>query len=199
MLQVGLIVGCGLILLAGTCSMALRRARSQANAVGCASNLRQIGQAIQLYWQDYHAYPPDLRAVIQTQQIGSQTFTCPASSDVRAPTGTAIGAPGTCSYIYVGIPFLAEIRPDAVVALEDPANHDMDGGNVLYGDGHVEWVALPDVVQILNDLQQGINPPSANTALTKRQATKVYEMKWKALMPRLKSGVWRIPSTRPAG
>ena len=164
----------------------------------CASNLRQIGQAIQLYCQDFKAYPPDLRAVVQTQQISTEVFTCTSSSDVKAPSAAALGSSGTCSYIYVGASLPLNVPPDAIVILEDPANHDMDGSNVLYADGHVVWVDFPNLAQALSDLQQGTNPPSATPALTSSQAKKLYNTKWKPLMPSLKSGVWRIPTTAPA-
>jgi prepilin-type N-terminal cleavage/methylation domain-containing protein len=37
---------------------ALNKARQQANAVACASNLRQIGLTFEMYLQDYRSYPP---------------------------------------------------------------------------------------------------------------------------------------------
>ena len=48
----------------------LSRARETANRVKCASNERQIGQAILLYSNDNKGkYPPDLGTLIKTQDI----------------------------------------------------------------------------------------------------------------------------------
>ncbi len=191
-----LLAGCIALVASAIAVMARRRMYSGMNKDDCQNNLRMIGVAVQVYWQDHHQYPGDLQTVFQTGMLNPPTFTCPSSSDVL-PADSVIGARGTCSYVYVGGSFGKEAQVDSVIALEDPANHDLDGGNVLYGDGHVEWVTLQNVVQIMNDLQQGMNPPSSNTSLTAKQAAKIYEAKWKALMPQMKSGVWRIPAAIP--
>jgi prepilin-type processing-associated H-X9-DG protein len=61
---VELTVALGVIaLLAGLIGAALVAARRKANQTTCASNLRQIGQAIRLYAQDYDGLPPKLGTV----------------------------------------------------------------------------------------------------------------------------------------
>src|SRR5438477_11553460 len=63
----------------------LNRARETANRVKCASNERQIGQAILLYSNENKGkYPPDLGTLILTQDVTPEVFTCPAS-DNRVP------------------------------------------------------------------------------------------------------------------
>ena len=198
MLQIGLVAGCVLLLIGGVCGIALNNAFTGLKQEHCAGNLRQIGIAIQIYWQDHHTYPPDFQATLLTQAILPGHFICPASSDVPASPGVRVGAPGTCSYIYVGASLPAQAKPNAIVALEDPTNHGMEGGRALFADGSVGWLGMPYIVQVLNDLQQGINPPSATTTLTPAQAAKIYDTKWKPLMPLLKSGIWRVPTTAPA-
>lgn len=197
MLQIGIVVGCVLLLFAGICGFAARKAVTQVNQIHCAAGLRNVAEALQFYIQDYRVRAPDLQSVLRTQSISTESFICPASSDRRAQVARAFGAPGTCSYIYVGVSLPVDARIDTVIMLEDPANHSMDGGHVVYAGGSIQWVSMPYLIQILNDLQQGLNPPSATTTLTTAQAAKIYNTKWKPLMPQLKSGVWRIPTTGP--
>ena len=178
-----------------------------ASIVYCGSNLRQIGIGIQLYAKDYaqsgSPYPPDLQAILLTQSITPESFICLKSSDTRAiGTTPAIIAtnmrqPGKCSYIYVGAGLTAGCKPECVLALEDPGNHGLEGGNVLFGDGHVEMVEMPMLMQYYNDLATGLNPPATKTTFTGSTARKDYRTNWRARMPQMKSGVWVIPTTRP--
>src|SRR6185436_19766564 len=60
----------------------LNRARETANRVKCASNERQIGQAMLLYSNDNKGrYPPDLGTLLKTQDITIEVFVCPSSSN----------------------------------------------------------------------------------------------------------------------
>src|SRR2546423_929539 len=215
----------------------LNRARETANRVKCASNLRQIGQAILLYANENKgAYPRtyysavaspgtctwgsspfngagttpsepfatggptanDVSAalflLLRTQEIGSEVFTCPSSNaekwdfgggsntalnwnnwngsanvvknlsysyqvpypDTTAVAGgfklnTAITAefavasdinPGT-SGNNDNILFVQSTSPTSIMKQGNSNNHDEDGQNVLYGDGHVEFQQNP--------------------------------------------------------
>ena len=119
----------------------------------CASNLRQIGQAILLYSNDNNGqYPPDFQTLLLTEDIPSECFVCPSTNDTRAtgPTTQAVAnnltAGGHLSYIYLGKGMNAKtISPDTVVAYEPLNNHANQGSNVLFGDGHVEFVAAPAI------------------------------------------------------
>src|SRR3569832_841850 len=67
----------------------LNRARETANRVKCASNMRQIGQAILLYSNDSRGqYPPTLDLLLTTQDLASDAFVCPSTNDTAAPGGT---------------------------------------------------------------------------------------------------------------
>lgn len=168
-----------------------------ANEIHCGSNLRQISQAIMLYAQDNAgAFPPDLQTVLATQPISADVFTCPSTSDTGAKAPSGLGQPGHCSYIYVGAGLNSKSDPNCIVALEDPVNH--EGSMALFADGHVDRLDLPTVMQALNDLAIGRNPPAGSTTFTATSAKKDYEKNWKSRMPRLKSGVWMIPTTQSA-
>jgi len=210
----------------------LNRARETANRVKCASNLRQIGQAILLYANENKgSYPitqrpanPDsampvwgtgltltdpfttnaplgdvsaaLFLLARTQDIGSEVFTCPSSNAEKDTYGggtntalnrsnfsSAAGATTNLSYSYAnpyanaaaigaGYKLNSSLMPDFAVAsdvnpgtagtgnfvtavaqgsassqmkLGNSNNHDRDGQNVLYGDGHVEFQNNPFV------------------------------------------------------
>jgi prepilin-type N-terminal cleavage/methylation domain-containing protein/prepilin-type processing-associated H-X9-DG protein len=212
----------------------LNRARETANRVKCASNLRQIGQAILLYSNENRgAYPRSVAApaaaaqtatwgtvpagtsydpfvgagnsvrpadndvsaamflLLRTQDITSEVFTCPSSNAEKDTYGggtnapinrsnftssknlsysyenpypgtSAIGAgfklnnaigaefavaadmnPGTTNGDNVGSPSSTSSAKD--MKLANTNNHDKDGQNILYGDGHVAWESNPFV------------------------------------------------------
>jgi prepilin-type N-terminal cleavage/methylation domain-containing protein/prepilin-type processing-associated H-X9-DG protein len=222
----------------------LNRARETANRVKCASNLRQLGQAIQLYANENKgAYPRTLYNSIlssattgfsvgsygyamsdpfgiagatsvatttdtayvgvnnipaslfllcRTQDISPEVFTCPSSNATKDDFGggantaqnrgnfssmannlsysyanpfastTAQGAgyrlttslspdfavagdmnPGTGPANLNSIANVRSSSPSSQMRLGNTNNHDRDGQNVLYGDGHVEFVQSP--------------------------------------------------------
>ena len=178
--------------------LAMRQIHDRSGQVHCASNLRQIGQAIQLYTPDNQGlFPPDLQTIARTQQIGLECFVCPSSKDSRANDIKELNTPSRCSYVYVDSGFSVHSRPDCIVTLEDPANHNLEGGNVLFADYHVEFLDFPTIQHILNELNAGRNPPSTLTpTLSQAAAEKDYQTNWKPRMPQLKSGVWHIPTTQ---
>ena len=216
----------------------LNRARETANRVKCASNLRQIGQAILLYSNDNRgAYPRtvanaasatdsctwgngilgadpfsgagvlgagtntqrptnnDVTAalflLLRTQDLTSEVFTCPSSNAEKDTYGGGTNAPinrsnftssKNISYSYqnpypgtsaigagfklnnaIGAEFAvaADMNPGTTngdnvtspsatssakdMKLANSNNHDKDGQNILYGDGHVAWESNPYV------------------------------------------------------
>jgi prepilin-type processing-associated H-X9-DG protein len=115
----------------------LNRARESANRVKCASNMRQIGQAIQLYANENKGkYPPNLATLVKTEDISPEVFTCP-SENTPTPKPDEVDTKG--DYIYVGQGLDTTATPDIIVLYEKPDAHDKDGMNVLYADGHVEF------------------------------------------------------------
>ena len=195
------------------------RSRETANRVKCASNLRQIGQALLLYSNDYNgAYPrvayvggadpkpvwgtdgqpndvsATLFLLLKTQDITAEVFICPSSNAEKDDYGGGNNRPldrlnfsgvkknlsyslhnpyvkdglvpaGDQTYWTAGMgaefAVAADINPgtgggDNVLAPTakssakemKPANtnnHDKDGQNILYGDGHVAWESNPFV------------------------------------------------------
>jgi len=143
----------------------LNRARETANRVRCASQMRQIGQALLLYANaNQGQYPPKLEDLILNENMVSGTFVCPSSNDTPAPGTTpqaqasALSTGGHESYIY--IPNLnSAVSADTVVLYEPLTDHNNAGMNVLFGDGHVEFLGRQSAIGVVGELQAGFNPP----------------------------------------
>ena len=43
----------------------------------------------------------------------------------------------------------ATVKPDTVIVYELPENHQNDGMNILYGDGHAEWASRKYAEQLI--------------------------------------------------
>jgi prepilin-type processing-associated H-X9-DG protein len=156
----------GIVLLLFLMSILGRRGPTPvANRIKSSSNLRQIGQAIQLYANDSHGQYPDTFGDLLIEDIAPAIFVSPPSADDPAtgPTTQAVAAnlatPGHCSYIYLGKGLTTQtITPDIVVAYEPPAIWAGQGGNVLFGDGHVEFINMPAMNSILTQIKSGTWP-----------------------------------------
>jgi len=122
-----------------------------------ASNLRRIGQAILLYTNDHQGeYPDSFQTILLDGDgfVSGAVFVSPARSETPANGSTTraiaaqMGAGGHVSYIYLGRGLSANIvTPNTIVAYEmipSPGG----GTNVLFGDGHVEFVGPVTAIKI---------------------------------------------------
>jgi len=141
----------------------LSRARETANRVKCASNMKQIGTALLLYANaNSGVYPPDLVTLMNTTPgLSPAMMTCPSSMDTPAPNAATLNAGGHLSYIYLPTPSLrAMSSPAGTVVLYEPmTNHTDDGTNMLFADGHVEFVPKAKAQALIAAMQAGQNPP----------------------------------------
>ncbi len=143
----------------------LNRARETANRVKCASNERQIGQAILLYANDNQGkYPPDLGTLLKTEDITAEVFVCPSGNnevppDLKTPDQLAQWVNEHSDYIYVGKGLTSSATSDRVVVYEKPDAHSNDGMNILYGDGHVDFQSMPQAQHEIDAVQKLINAP----------------------------------------
>ncbi|MBC7783862.1 MAG: DUF4190 domain-containing protein [Burkholderiales bacterium] len=149
----------------------LNRAREAANRIKCSSNMRQVVLALKMYanMEPGAKYPPDLATLARAGDLDPDTYTCPSTNDTAAP-GTSANATtwasqiktgnGFCSYIYV--PGLTDnANADMVLLYEPLTDHDGDGVNFAFVDGHVDWIPNPQAAKAINELQAGVNPPRA--------------------------------------
>jgi len=124
----------------------------------CAMNMHEIALAISLYCNDNAGnYPPDLSTLLMNEQLSPWCFVCDSSDD-RAIEDTAttrqaadsLRLPGHCSYIYLGKGLREPVPASQAILIEPPRNHAGDGMNVLFGDGHVEWVDRQRAAEIFD-------------------------------------------------
>jgi prepilin-type processing-associated H-X9-DG protein len=155
-------------------------AREPANRIKCASNMKQIGLAAIMYANDHGgAFPDDLETILAREDLTPAVLNCPTTADTPA-TGDTTQAmlegfrkPGHVSYVYVGKGLTLKSPPDAVVLYEPLSNHTNDGMkvwserladrtgdgmNVLFTDGHVEWLGNEDGRTILSQAEAGVRP-----------------------------------------
>jgi prepilin-type processing-associated H-X9-DG protein len=134
----------------------LSRARETANRVKSGSNLRQIGMGVMLYANENNgACPPDLGTILKTQDLNAGAFVAPQSGK-PVPPGTPDQLAGwvnqNADYVYLGKgKKMSDLRPDQPLAYEKFELGRGQGVNVLFGDGHVEWMSMPEATRVLGN------------------------------------------------
>lgn len=126
----------------------LNRAREQARRVQCASNMRQIGQAMMIYANGNAMQFPDKLDKLLLIAPNS-AFVCPSCGHTPAPGATPqiqasnLYKGGHLSYVYVGAGMAmnaASMNPATTIVLHEPLTNHGDGINVLYADGSVAFL-----------------------------------------------------------
>lgn len=152
------------------------RSRPIANVIKCGSNLKQIGLAIHLYAADHgDALPPDFATLMGPGELQPQTFICasndctddvaklPSAATTQQAAGTVVEGTSTCWYFLCKFPgqTLSQLTPRHVLVYEKPLNHttETNGMNVLFADGHTDWIPAPLRDKIAAELAAGQNPP----------------------------------------
>jgi len=135
------------------------RTRETANRVKCASNLKQIGLALLLYSQDNGGRLPDsMFELLEHVDITPELFCCPSALEDKAPGATTqewiehLRKGRHNSYVYHGRGLTLPQPDDVPIACEPLGNHDGDGMNILFGDGHVEFLIPSAAEQALRKL-----------------------------------------------
>ncbi len=145
----------------------LNRARETANRVKCASNLKQIGLAGLLYSNENRGkHAPTLGELLRTQDITIDVFSCPSSGD-EVPAEVRAGDMDAkvawvnehSSYVYTGDGKNNAMPAEDVLCYERMHNHDGDGINILFGDGHVEFFVRAGAEQLLREKNLPIEEP----------------------------------------
>lgn len=127
----------------------LERARKSSSRLPCPTNLRQIGTGILLYSNDHGRWcPPDLDAMVKLGILNESSLTCPNDRTVR--------------YTYIGGGRLfSSFGQDEPLAYDPLGNYGPeDGSNVLFGDGHVEYL---DRRQFIDRVLKATTKPTTST------------------------------------
>lgn len=136
------------------------------NRVKCAANLKAIGNALLMYGNDNRgAHPPDLGTLVVAEDITAHSFVCPNSgtSIPAAITSPGISPRERAAWVnansdYVLITGWGMNAPaDMAIIYEKDANEYAEGSNVLYGDGHVDWIPAN---QLQAEISKSMNSPA---------------------------------------
>jgi prepilin-type processing-associated H-X9-DG protein len=133
----------------------LNKARETANRAKCASNMHRIGLAIIMYQRaNNQEYPPSLTVLATQSAVSPDIFVCPSSNDTPAASLAQVETPGHCSYIYYG---RGDVNPSAtdVVLSENDSDH-VDGMNLLFGDGHAEWMQIGQAKMLVDQAKKDL-------------------------------------------
>lgn len=110
--------------------------REHTGRIGCANNLKQIGIGMKLHANEHDdVYPQRFGEIIPYVSRHAAIFVC-------AESGNEVGAIETVDewtdYGYIA-GLSTTSAPNAILAYCDPKNHNGEGRNILFVDGHIEW------------------------------------------------------------
>jgi prepilin-type processing-associated H-X9-DG protein len=138
-------------MMAGMLLPALARAREEARKAVCKSNLKNIGLGMMMYAQDNdNQFPAKLSQLYPEYLTDLDLFMCPSSGK----TITSADQIDTKTP-YVLVPGVPLGSGGAVVLAYERRGMHEGGTNVLFADGHVEWVSGNRLDQLIG------NPPGA--------------------------------------
>lgn len=127
----------------------LARAREHAKRVVCKVNMQGLGMAMLSYAaENNNVFPDDPAKALTGPGISAKNLECPSSG-------------GQSNYRYVP-GWSTKDGANKPLVYEPIENHGDEGGNVLFVDGHTEWVEKarwPKVVEPYEDKSVPISPP----------------------------------------
>jgi prepilin-type processing-associated H-X9-DG protein len=121
--------------------LSLSRSMESATRVQCTANLMVISTTILIYALDNETrYPTNLQLLIDQGKVTQEQLLCPSSDAI---------------YQYIaGQGELGDIRN--VLIYEEPEYHGGKGGNVVFLDGHVEFLSPEKIQQLVTETRHRI-------------------------------------------
>ena len=105
---------------------------------------------------DTSHYPDSLQElVLAGSGLSAEVFLCPSSNDDAAPAtrpadiAASLAQPHHLSYTYLAKGLTTSAKPDTPLMAEPLDNHDRDGVNILFADGHVDFCRADDAKKLL--------------------------------------------------
>jgi hypothetical protein len=145
---IGAVLAITILLVVGMLLPPIGSARYKARRISCASNLKQIGLALEQYSMDYDDnFPPYSGAagleILRRENYLTdyKIYTCPNAS-ISPGSGTSPLTETTISYVYRG--GLTESDPADSAICWDKPNNSCKYGNILYINGHVTGITGPN-------------------------------------------------------
>ena len=145
---------------------AVSRVREQNNRVKCAADMRMLAQAMLAYANaNGDQYPDGLEGLLKTDpSLSPSVFVCP-SSDKTPPDNSSpqkfaseIASGQHTSYVYLGKGLNVHAPADTVLIYEPLEDHAREGMNVVFGDGHVQFLDRHQSQTILDERAAGTFP-----------------------------------------
>lgn len=151
-----------LLLIGAFCPMTCAREGERSRRARCASNLHQIGMAMDVYRIDHTNIVSSFRCITNDANI-PQLFVCPSSG--HSP-GEMTNLDQWNDYVMVTGATTAA-PPDAIVVFCRPENHAGKGCNALCIDGYVHWLDVSELRKRLNRSNQA-GPTNSGAYLENR-------------------------------
>ncbi len=135
---------------------ALSKARASANRVKSGSNLREIGTMCIIYAdKNGGKLPPDLGSLVNGDVVPA-VFISPTGKQ-QIPTEKlpvaemAAWVNEHSDYVYLGKGKKNDLPADRLLAYEKLDSGGNEGVNMLFGDGHVEFVSMPQAMKFIEE------------------------------------------------
>lgn len=150
--------------------LGLVEAREHARQTQCLSNARQLSMSLMMYSTMYKGFmPPDYPTLTSSGVMGRSTgfspvIFCPAIHPRGTPTPTTIAASTWGDYIYTlqnQRIKITNLRPaNTFVTLYEASPNHPGKRAFTFADGSCRMIDEKSAVLMIQDIQQGINPPN---------------------------------------